>query len=58
MKVLEVIAECGIAIAFIAIVVWLPNNSAQNSRKCKEVRIKNGVVGKRGSMSPQTNAIP
>ncbi len=31
----EVIAEYGIAIAFIAINIWLRNNSAQHARKIK-----------------------
>lgn len=59
MKVLEVVAECGIAIAFLEIVCGLGNNSAQHAIKnIRRSQFHIGVVGKKGSIGSLTTVIP
>lgn len=58
-RVLEVIAKCGIAIAFLEFLFVLGNNSAQHAIKFfRRSQFHNGVVGVKGMGSPQTTAIP
>lgn len=45
---LEVIAECGIAIAFIVIIIWLHNNSAQHVGEKKKGTISKWNGWKKG----------